>query len=47
MPALLASAASLGSWLRQAPDPMLGFGSLWTVRRALAGIEVCAMLGKG
>ncbi len=26
---------------------MLGLGSFWTARRALAGIEAMAMLGKG
>jgi len=26
---------------------MLGFGSFWTVRRALAGVETMAMLAKG
>jgi hypothetical protein len=27
--------------------PMLGFGSFWTARRTLAGIEAMAMLAKG
>jgi len=26
---------------------MLGFGSFWTARRALAGVEAMAMLTKG
>ena len=26
---------------------MLGFGSFWTARRALAGVEAMAMLAKG
>ena len=26
---------------------MLGFGSSWTARRTLAGVETMAMLGKG
>lgn len=27
--------------------PMLGFGSFWTARRTLAGVEAMAMLAKG
>ena len=27
--------------------PMLGFGSFWTARRTLAGVEAAAMLAKG
>jgi transposase-like protein len=33
--------------IKRLTRPMLGFGSFWTARRALAGVEAMAMLGKG
>jgi transposase, IS6 family len=33
--------------IKRRTRPMLGFGSFWTARRALAGVEAMAMLAKG
>jgi transposase, IS6 family len=33
--------------VKRRTGPMLGFGSFWTARRTLAGVEAVAMLAKG
>jgi transposase, IS6 family len=33
--------------IKRLTRPMLGFGSFWTARRTLAGVEAMAMLTKG
>jgi transposase, IS6 family len=33
--------------IKRRTRPMLGFGSFWTARRTLAGVEAMAMLSKG